>query len=41
MLSAIDDKDLYVGVPVPELLKEGDGQAGFAFLEKELRFSQS
>jgi len=40
VLGAMDDKDLYVGVPVPEPLREGDTSGGFAFLEKEMRFSQ-
>eukprot|EP00798_Chlamydomonas_sp_ICE-L_P002990 gene2990-12998_t len=39
VLGAMDDKDLYVGVPVPETLVGSDG--GFAFLEKEVRFSQA
>lgn len=34
-------QDLYVALPVPEQLKQaGDGASSFAFLEKELRFSQ-
>jgi hypothetical protein len=35
-------QDLYVALPVPEQLKSagGEGAASFAFLEKELRFSQ-
>jgi hypothetical protein len=35
-------QDLYVALPVPEQLKSSgsDGAASFAFLEKELRFSQ-
>jgi hypothetical protein len=35
-------QDLYVALPVPEQLKSGGGEgaASFAFLEKELRFSQ-
>lgn len=33
-------QDLYVGLPVPDSLKQaGDGATSFAFLEKELRFS--
>eukprot|EP00798_Chlamydomonas_sp_ICE-L_P027112 gene27112-2337_t len=33
-------EDLYVGLPIPAKLKEGEF-AGFAFLEKELRLSQT
>ncbi|PNH01632.1 hypothetical protein TSOC_012467, partial [Tetrabaena socialis] len=33
------ETDLYSGVPVPEVLQEGEGAASFAFLEKELRFA--
>jgi len=33
-------QDLYVSLPVPEPLKSGENAASFAFLEKELRFSQ-
>lgn len=40
VLSHMDDKDLYIGLVVPDVLKEGDNASGFAFLEKELRFSQ-
>lgn len=66
VLGAMDDKDLYAGIPLPEALKGGAGEhapgaapgattpggadgaaggaaaagGGFAFLEKELRFSQ-
>jgi hypothetical protein len=29
-----------VALPVPEALRSGDGGGSFAFLEKELRFSQ-
>ncbi len=32
-------QDLYSGMPVPEVLADGDGAASFAFLEKELRFA--
>ncbi len=59
VLSAMDDKDLYSGLPVPEQLRDAAAAAaagdaagggtpgagassaggGFAFLEKELRFS--
>jgi hypothetical protein len=41
----MDDKDLYIGLPVPEQLKDAGagGEAGsgggFAFLEEELRFT--
>eukprot|EP00197_Chlamydomonas_leiostraca_P009765 CAMPEP_0202867474 /NCGR_PEP_ID=MMETSP1391-20130828/9454_1 /ASSEMBLY_ACC=CAM_ASM_000867 /TAXON_ID=1034604 /ORGANISM="Chlamydomonas leiostraca, Strain SAG 11-49" /LENGTH=1634 /DNA_ID=CAMNT_0049547521 /DNA_START=190 /DNA_END=5094 /DNA_ORIENTATION=- len=45
VLGALDDKDLYAGIPLPDPLKEPEGSSGivgggFAFLEKELRFSQ-
>jgi len=42
VLGAMDDKDLYTGIPLPDALKDSEGGAagGFAFLEKELRFSQ-
>lgn len=42
VLNHMDDKDLYMGIPVPDVFKEreGDNAAGFAFLEKELRISQ-
>lgn len=33
-------QDLYVALPVPEALRSGDNAGSFAFLEKELRFSQ-
>lgn len=33
-------QDLYVALPVPDVLKEADGSTGWGFLEKELRFSQ-
>ncbi|GLC49894.1 hypothetical protein PLESTB_000320300 [Pleodorina starrii] len=39
LLANMDDKDLYGGIPVPEVLQYGDGAASFAFLEKELRFA--
>ncbi|KAG2451764.1 hypothetical protein HYH02_003543 [Chlamydomonas schloesseri] len=39
LLANMDDKDLYGGIPVPEVLSEGDGAASFTFLEKELRFA--
>ncbi|EFJ44389.1 type XI myosin heavy chain MyoA [Volvox carteri f. nagariensis] len=39
LLANMDDKDLYGGIPVPEVLQDGDGSASFAFLEKELRFA--
>ncbi|GLC45496.1 hypothetical protein PLESTM_001742100 [Pleodorina starrii] len=45
LLANMDDKhpvlgmqDLYGGIPVPEVLQDGDGAASFAFLEKELHF---
>ena len=34
-------QDLYLGLLVPDALKKGDTSGGFAFLEKELRFSQA
>ncbi|KAF8063028.1 XI-F [Scenedesmus sp. PABB004] len=40
ILAQMDDKDLYVALPVPDALKGGDGGGSWAFLEKELRFSQ-
>lgn len=33
-------QDLYVALPVPDALKSGENAGSFAFLEKELRFSQ-
>ncbi|GFR45863.1 hypothetical protein Agub_g7314 [Astrephomene gubernaculifera] len=39
LLANMDDKDLYCGIPVPEVLQDGDGGPNFAFLEKELRFA--
>ncbi|GLC45498.1 hypothetical protein PLESTM_001742300 [Pleodorina starrii] len=46
LLANMDDKhpvlgmqDLYGGIPVPEVLQDGDGAASFAFLEKELHFA--
>lgn len=33
-------QDLYVALPVPEALRSGENASSFAFLEKELRFSQ-
>ncbi|GLC68235.1 hypothetical protein PLESTF_000665000 [Pleodorina starrii] len=39
LLANMDDKDLYGGIPMPEVLQDGDGAASFAFLEKELRFA--
>jgi hypothetical protein len=33
-------QDLYVALPVPEGLRSGENAGSFAFLEKELRFSQ-
>lgn len=33
-------QDLYVALPVPEPLRSGENAGSFAFLEKELRFSQ-
>lgn len=32
-------QDLYGGLPVPDVLQDGDGATSFAFLEKELRFA--
>eukprot|EP00775_Hariotina_reticulata_P007220 gene7220-7433_t len=42
ILAQMDDKDLYVALPVPDALKgsESNSTGSFAFLEKELRFSQ-
>lgn len=39
--ATVDDKELYVGVAVPEVLREpSDPQGGFfTFLETEMRFS--
>ncbi|MEW5300071.1 MAG: hypothetical protein WDW36_003028 [Sanguina aurantia] len=38
VLSQMDDKELYLGVPVPEALKgENDMTVSFAFMEKELK----
>ncbi|KXZ52496.1 MYO1A protein [Gonium pectorale] len=39
LLANMDDKDLYGGIPVPEVLADSDGAASFSFLEKELRFA--
>lgn len=40
VLSHMDDKDLYVGLPVPDTLRDGEqGSSGFSFLEKELRLA--
>ena len=33
-------QDLYCALPVPDSLKDGEGNSSFGFLEKELRFSQ-
>jgi hypothetical protein len=33
-------QDLYVALPVPAALSSGDNAGSFAFLEKELSFSQ-
>ncbi|GLC45495.1 hypothetical protein PLESTM_001742000 [Pleodorina starrii] len=38
LLENMDDKDLYGGIPMPEVLQDGDGEASFSFLEKELHF---
>ncbi|GLC49895.1 hypothetical protein PLESTB_000320400 [Pleodorina starrii] len=38
LLENMDDEDLYNGIPMPEVLQDGDGEASFAFLEKELHF---
>lgn len=32
-------QELYMGVPVPDALREGDMAGNFAFLEKELKLS--
>jgi len=40
ILMQMDDKDLYCALPVPDSLKDGEGNSSFGFLEKELRFSQ-
>ncbi|GLI63183.1 hypothetical protein VaNZ11_005953 [Volvox africanus] len=39
VLASMDDKDLYTGIPVPEVLQDSEGAGLFTFLEKEMRFA--